>query len=110
MDGLQNSDQATGSADSEFVLCGYGDCEKLWNILFHVRLVNNLDLIQVVGVPTFTEIKLISTASCLKNKKTPGPHGILAKARQIIQYAVYLRLRMYNACLPEGVFSALEDH
>lgn len=53
----------------------------------------------------FTEQELQSAATTLKNKKAPGPDNIPA---EVIKAIAHRRpqplLRMYNACLREGIF------
>lgn len=59
----------------------------------------------VEDVPLFTKEELETSVLSLKSNKAPGPDGIPSEALKIVfNINPDILLRMYNACLVEGVF------
>ena len=64
-----------------------------------------VDFGRVGDVPLFTKEELETSVLSLKSNKAPGPDGIPSEALKIVfNINPDILLRMYNACLVEGVF------
>lgn len=66
---------------------------------------HHMVVVDPASIPTFTEENLKNAVALMKNGKAPGPDGIPVEA---IKKAVHTEpqqlLRVYNACLKNGVF------
>lgn len=88
-----------------------GTVKNIWNTLFPTHPVKDTsgDPNHVKNFPAFREEELFKALSSLKNRTTPGPDGIPAKTLRVADSHPQLLVRMYNACLAEGVSWLIES-
>lgn len=81
--------------------------EEIVNTLFptHMRLQPYAEPSQSPSPQLFTEEELKLAVTTLKNNKAPGPDGIPSEILKIVaEKRPHTLLKVYNACLIEGIF------
>ncbi|RZF33430.1 hypothetical protein LSTR_LSTR015406 [Laodelphax striatellus] len=88
-------------------LCSAQACQEVIDSLFPAHPVQRHHMVVVdpASIPTFTEENLKNAVALMKNGKAPGPDGIPVEAiKKASTHRTSELLRVYNACLKNGVF------